>query len=82
MFRKRLGDSRKTRLCCKVGADTTRHQDRGALLDESACFYHLLLFAVRIVPPPVEASFCSKQREERMPAWRAAQAFWGIISDL
>jgi hypothetical protein len=34
------------------------HQDRGALIDDIECFYHLLLFAVRIVPCPVEASFC------------------------
>jgi hypothetical protein len=38
------------------------HQDRGALLDASECFYHLLLFAVRIVPCPVEASLKSSCR--------------------
>jgi hypothetical protein len=48
MFRKRLGDSRQSRLCCKVGADIMSHQDRGALIDDIECFYHMVLFAVRI----------------------------------
>ena len=36
------------RLCRKVGTDTTRHQNRGALIDDSEGFDHMVLFAVRI----------------------------------
>ncbi len=48
MFSKRLGDSRQSRLCCKVGANMMSQQNRGALIDDIEGFYHMLLFAVRI----------------------------------
>ena len=60
MVRTRVGHSRKTRLGWKVGADMLSHQDPGAPSDARACCSHLVLGAVRIVPCPVEASFCSE----------------------
>ncbi len=36
-----------------------RHQDRGAFVDDIERFHHMLLFAVRIEPRPVEASLKS-----------------------
>jgi hypothetical protein len=56
MFSESLCASLQSRFCCKIGAHMVRHQDRGAFVDDSERFHHMLLFAVRIEPRPVEAS--------------------------
>ena len=48
MWSLRLCHRRKTRLSCEIGANMVSHQDRGAFVDDSERFHHMLLFAVGI----------------------------------